>query len=81
MVIKNWTLSYHCGETVFKASASGLAGQFPAKYRVDRVKKAGLSCANLTNQKDVCRGDIGITVWCIMDDIFLEFEHRLCQNK
>ena len=81
MIIKNLTLSYHCGETVFKASASGLAGQFPAKNRVGRVKKAGLSGANLTNQKDVCRGDIGITIWCIMDDIFLEFEHRLCLNK
>ena len=70
-------LSYHSGEAVFKASATGLAGNFPAENGVDRVEEAGLSRANLTNQKDVCRGDIGIIIWCIIDDFFLEVITRL----
>ena len=69
--------TYHCGETVFKASATGLASNFPAENGVDRVEEAGFSRANLTNQKDVCRGDIGIIIWCIIDDFFLEVTHRL----
>ena len=55
--LKNETLYHRC-HAVFKASATGLAGNFPAENGVDRVEETGFSRANLTKKKDVCSSGV-----------------------
>ena len=72
---------YRCCHAVFKASATGLARNFPSKNRVDGVKEAGFSRANLTKKKDVYSSHICLGDRFVGEQVLFYFLHFLWSKK